>query len=916
MPEPVTLINCDREPIHIPGSIQPHGMLLVLDERQHIVQASQNVEQFTGKPAAVWLGKSLQELVDPQDASVLMLGVADSQVHTHPAYLQPVWVAGKRFDAIIHRSGQLTALEFEPVDTTGGLARADLYGLVQNAITDFRAAGDLQKLAGMIAVRVRAITGFDRVMVYRFDRDWNGKVIAEAKRDDLEPFLGLNYPASDIPAQARDLYRKNWLRFIADRDYAPSPLEPQRNPITGQPLDMSFCVLRSVSPIHLEYLRNMGVGASMSISLIVNDKLWGLVACHHYSPRRVPYSIRTASELMGQIMSLHVAAAESADAGQQLKQRRDQINYILSHFNVADGMVGLIENSAGAICSLLDLGGVALVQEKQVLRWGQAPSNIDIMRIVEAVRIETDNCPDVSHTECVREWIDRATIDAVAAGVIAVGLSRNCNRMLLGFRPEMVRTVDWAGDPAKSVTKGDGAVRLSPRGSFALWQQTVEGRSAEWTEIDLAVAGELRQRCMERLAGYAEQIERHNQVLKLHGQEKEQLFESERAARIEVERLSRLKDDFVATLSHELRTPLNAIHGWTQLLRARPALDEDTTEALDIIDRNTRMQVQMIEDLLDISRITSGKLRLDVQVVDVPATVNAAIDTIQMAANAKDIQVVRFLDPMIGLSVTGDPQRLQQVFWNLLSNAVKFSPKGSRIRVELKRVNSHIELSVRDNGVGIPKDFLPHVFDRFRQADAAITRAQRGLGLGLAIARNLVELHGGTIAAHSAGESQGSVFTVSLPVRAIAQGDDAEHPGACTEAAEKGVSLKGLRLLVVEDEADSRDLMRRLLENCDASVTVAGTAAEALTHLFGDAVFDAVVSDIGLPTQDGYYLISELRQLEARTGRPKLPAVAVTAYARAEDRRRILLAGFQMHVAKPVEPGELCAVVAAVTGRV
>lgn len=908
MSEPVDLTNCDREPIHIPGSIQPHGVLLALDNAFRIVHLSSNADPFFGAPAETLIGKTLADAIDPVDADAVEAQLRTGTVHGQPVYLQPVRARGATFDAIIHRSGELFVLELEPADP----AQKDLYGLVQSAIADFRGAPDLKQLADLIAQHVRTITGFDRVMVYRFDRDWNGQIIAEQKRSDLEPFLGLNYPASDIPKQARELYRKNWLRFIADRDYVPAPLIPQLNPKTHQPLDMSFCVLRSVSPIHLQYLRNMGVGASMSISLICNGELWGLVACHHYSPRRVPYMVRTASELMGQIMSLQVAAAESGELARQMAQKHAQIDRILSRFDPASGLVSLADGESGVeLCSLLGVNGVALIKADRVVRYGQTPSQNDILEIASHIRELAPT--DVYQTESLRTLIGRATLDPVAAGVIALPLAPDASRLIVGFRPERIRTVDWAGDPAKTVTKGEGEARLSPRGSFALWQQTVEGTSTAWTRAEFAAAHELRQRCVERLAGNVEEVERHNQVLRQHGQEKEQLFESERAARIEVERLSRLKDDFVATLSHELRTPLNAIQGWTQLLRAQPNLATDVEEALEVIERNTRAQAQMVEDLLDMSRITSGKLRLDVQVVNLPAVIDAAIDTVQMAADAKETRIVKFIDPLHGIAVTGDPHRLQQVFWNLLSNAVKFSPKGSRIRVELKRVNSHVEASVRDNGAGIAPDFLPHVFDRFRQGDPTITRSQRGLGLGLAIARNLIELHGGTISAQSPGENQGSVFTVTLPIRSLAAGD--EINGEPARPAEPLVSIKGLHLLVVEDEADSRDLMRRLFEGAGARVTTAGTAAEALKFLF-DQSFDAMISDIGLPSQDGYYLVDQLRQLETRTSRSKMPAVAVTAYARAEDRRRILLSGFQMHVAKPTEPAELFAVVAAVTGRV
>jgi PAS domain S-box-containing protein len=403
--------------------------------------------------------------------------------------------------------------------------------------------------------------------------------------------------------------------------------------------------------------------------------------------------------------------------------------------------------------------------------------------------------------------------------------------------------------------------------------------------------------------------------------ERERLLEGERAARGEAERANRLKDDFLATLGHELRTPLHAIVGWTQILRAAPPTPDDLAEGLAIIDRNARVQTQIIEDLLDMSRIISGKVRLDVQRVDVTGVIRAAVETVRPAADAKGIRVSTVLDPLAG-PVSGDPNRLQQVFWNLLSNAVKFTPRGGRVHVTLERVNSQLEVSVTDTGEGVAPSFLPHVFDRFRQADASANRRHGGLGLGLAIVKQLVELHGGTVRVKSPGVGQGATFTVALPLMAVypePAGSDADrrHPTAETAPAvlpeEQCVRIADVRVLVVDDEADARGLVRRLLEDCDAVVETVGSAAEAYDRLRGGR-FDVLVSDIGMPGEDGYSLLRRVRALPAEQG-GRVPAIALTAYARAEDRMKAVLAGFQLHLAKPVEPAELITMVASVSGR-
>jgi signal transduction histidine kinase len=382
------------------------------------------------------------------------------------------------------------------------------------------------------------------------------------------------------------------------------------------------------------------------------------------------------------------------------------------------------------------------------------------------------------------------------------------------------------------------------------------------------------------------------------------------------ETANRLKDDFLATLSHELRTPLNAIVGWTQILRDPDTPKDVLAEGLETIERNAKVQAQLIEDLLDISRIISGKLRLEVQAVDLVGVIRSAVASVAPAADARGVRIEQTLDPAAA-AVTGDPARLQQVAWNLLSNAVKFTPRDGRVRVALARVDSHVEFTVADTGRGIEPAFLPYVFDRFRQADASTKRTQGGLGLGLAIVRQLVELHGGTVAASSAGPDRGATFTVTLPLSALkAAPPDAARPDQsipALAAAVRPCDLTGLRLLIVDDDPDSLTVLARLLETCGARVVTAGGAADALAAL-ATGPFDVVVSDIGMPGQDGYDLIREIRALPADRG-GRTPAIALTAFARTEDRQRALAAGFQIHATKPVDRAELTALIASLTGR-
>jgi PAS domain S-box-containing protein len=409
------------------------------------------------------------------------------------------------------------------------------------------------------------------------------------------------------------------------------------------------------------------------------------------------------------------------------------------------------------------------------------------------------------------------------------------------------------------------------------------------------------------------------------------LFEELKSARIEAERAAeenerlyreaqesnRIKDEFLATVSHELRTPLTAILGWAHLLRKGTSNGDYAAKAFETIERNARAQSQLIDDLLDVSRIITGKLRIDVQPIDPNTFIEAAIESIKPGAEAKGVRLQKIVDTGM-VFVAGDPVRLQQVIWNLLANAVKFTPRGGRVQVKLERVNSHVEISVSDTGAGIAAEFLPLVFDRFRQADQRKTRQHGGLGLGLSIVRHLVELHGGHVRAASPGEGHGSTFTVFLPVAPVYQADAESgrvHPAArdTLPTYEFTERLDGLRILVVDDEPDTRELLKAGLGQCGAAVTVAGSASEAYAVL-QDGIVDLLISDIGMPGEDGYELIRRVRQLPAENG-GKVPAIALTAYARVEDRMQALRAGYQMHVPKPIELAELVAVAMSLVQR-
>jgi PAS domain S-box-containing protein len=464
--------------------------------------------------------------------------------------------------------------------------------------------------------------------------------------------------------------------------------------------------------------------------------------------------------------------------------------------------------------------------------------------------------------------------------------------------------------PADRLSEEDEVLARIRRGEHVDHFETVRQRK-DGRLIDISLTVSPIHNAAGQVIG-ASKIARDISERRRSERERESLVAREREARALAERLNRTKDQFLATLSHELRTPLNAIYGWAQMLDARQ-LDAPTRQrATQAILRNAKAQVQLIDDLLDLSRIVTGHMRLDVRLVDLRDVIQAALESVQPAARAKSIRVQVVLDPHAG-PIMGDPSRLQQVVWNLLINAVKFTPKEGRVQVHLTRNRSLVDIAVSDTGEGIDREMLPHLFERFRQADSSMTRPHGGLGIGLALVRHLVEMHGGTVEADSAGPGRGATFRVRLPLSLVREETRPRSAGAETRDASKPLSLVGLRVLVVDDDTDSVEIATTILTNGGAETRGCTSAAAAIAVL-EDWWADLLVADIQMPGEDGTSLLRRARSMSMARGR-RLPALALTAHGRSEDRMRILSAGFNLHLVKPVDPAELLLAVGSLAGR-
>jgi light-regulated signal transduction histidine kinase (bacteriophytochrome) len=607
-----------------------------------------------------------------------------------------------------------------------------------------QAAGDLAGFCRVAAEEMRALTGFDRVTVYRFDEGWNGRVFAESRRDDLPPLLGLHFPASDIPEPARRLYHLNPIRMIADVEAEPAPLVPGENPRTGRPLDLSFAALRGVSPVHIQYLKNMGVRGSMSVSVMRGGRLWGLLSCLHYAgPRRVPPEVRDACEFLGQLVSAQLAVKEDAE-GEEYRGRLREVRERLLQRMSAEG--DLARGLAGDdLLELTGAQGAAIVQDEACTLVGATPPAEAVRRLVAWLRAHTD--AEVFHTDRLSALYPEAeAYKDVASGLVAVATTRaQGGRYVLWFRPEVLRTVDWGGDPRKPVEAEMPSGQLSPRRSFELWREVVKLRSLPWRPWEIDAARLLREAILAVVVRRAEELTRLN---------------------AELERSNADLDAFAFVTSHDLKEPLRGIHNYATFLMEDygEVLDEAGLEKLRTLVRLSQRLEDIVESLLEYSRL--GRADLVVEPTDLNPVLASVLDMLKLTRSADHAEVtVRGPLPVVPC----DPTQAELLFANLITNAVKYNDKAEK-RVEV----GHLEpadgsgrpvLYVRDNGIGIPEKHRHAVFRMFKRLHGR-DKYGGGTGAGLAFAKKVVERHGGAIWVESTpGEGSTFYFTLGAPDR-------------------------------------------------------------------------------------------------------------------------------------------------------
>lgn len=738
------LTTCDKEPIRIPGAIQPHGCLVVVRPGDWtVLQASANIAEVAGKDVEEVLGKPLDGVMGRGQVEAVKRAVEGRDLSRGPVYLHTLTLSGGRsFHVNAHRNAAGMLIELERAESDGEMSFQDLYPLVRECMERLGSVPTIAELCDLAAREIRRITGFDRVLVYQFDEQWNGQVVGEDRDEGVYgSFMGLWFPASDIPKQARELYRLTRVRQIVDANYAPVAVMPAESPETGKALDLTFASLRSVSPIHCEYLRNMGIAGSFSIAIqTTGERLWGIVSCHHRTPRLVPLEVRTACDLMGQSIGLQVQAKLThAEVQHRIGLKEIQgklLAYMALEQNFIDGLI----RHADEFLGLERAGGAAVLFENEMHLVGKTPGEEAVRALVQW--LGERGAQEVFATDSLAGVFDEGRgIAETAAGVLAVSISKLHRSYVLWFRPEVVQTVNWGGDPRKPAeTQG---MRIHPRKSFEAWRETVRLKAESWRRSEIETATELRNgivgivlRRAEEMASLSADLERSNKEL----------------------------EAFSYSVSHDLRAPFRHIVGYSELLREREGkkLSTEGNRYIETIIESAHFAGTLVDNLLTFSQI--GRSSLHVMDVDTGRLAREIIEDMKPDVGERKVEWV-VAEGMPTLKV--DPTLLRLAFQNLIENAIKYTGKRERAVIEVgyREEEEHV-FWVKDNGVGFDMKYADKLFGVFQRLHRM--EDYEGTGIGLANVRRAISRHSGRTWAEGVAD-QGATFFMAIPKRPYAE---------------------------------------------------------------------------------------------------------------------------------------------------
>ncbi len=823
--EEVDLTNCDREPIHISGHIQPHGVLIAVREPQlQILQISENTQELLGVEAESAIGQNLSFFLEEVQLEKLKACLVNENLKTVNPIKLSLEQAGKtlQFDCILHRWEGVLILELELAKTLENISIFSFYHSVRATVTKIQSAQNLNDLCQMTVAEVRNITGFDRVMIYQFDEEGNGAVVAEDKAENLSAFLGLNYPSSDIPKQAKKLYSLNWLRLIPDINYKPVSIVSPNNPVNNEPLDLSFSVLRSVSPIHIEYLQNMGVAASMSISLIKNEKLWGLIACHHYTPKYLNYEVRAACEFIGQVMSLELQSKEgNEDYNYKLYLKSIQTK-IFEDISTSDNLSEVLVKCQHNLLKAVNASGAVIIFGEKCYRVGETPQGESLQSLIEWVQNSLKK--EIFHTDYLTQLYPEAeNFKDLASGCLAVEISSIQKSYFLWFRPEVIKTVNWAGNPNKPVEFDEnGQERICPRKSFELWKETVRCKSSPWKECEVEAALELKKAMINIVLRQAEKLAKLNTALEASfAREREKTAHLKTAMSelhrtqtqlVQSEKMSSL-GQLVSAVAYEVSNPINFIYGnisyaneYSQKLidllhlyeKHYPSpsseieaeieavelefIVEDLPKLLGSMKIGANRIREIVQSLQNFSRVDESEIKS----VDIHDGMDSALLILSNRLKPKSDKLAIHLIKEYGSLplVECFAVQINQVFMNILANAIDAIEDASMngnlssklgydsglaksghiwIRTEFCTGEKNVKIRIYDNGLGMTEAVCEQIFEPFFTTKPV----GKGAGIGLAMSHEIVvEKHGGKLTCISA-PGEGTEFIIEIPLNPV-----------------------------------------------------------------------------------------------------------------------------------------------------
>lgn len=728
--------DCEREPIHAPSAIQPHGLLVAVDpETWHVRLVSENIGEHVGVPADSLLDRPLEDVLGRE--ALVELKAASSRLagHAEPLYVTTVPVGRSHWDVIAHLTPEAVVLEFEEVEPDPQDRRRDLLLEAKARLARLSHSSGVSTYLQSLTKEVRELSGYDRVMVYRFDSDGAGEVVAEAKAPNLEPYLGLHYPATDIPAQARALFLRNALRIIVDVTYIPVPLKGSLP--SGEPLDMSRCVFRSVSPGHVQYMKNMGVASTLVVTIAPRGRLWGLLVLHHSRPIRASHRVRAVCELLGRVATAQIPILEDSEDARLISSLRAAQLELIERVASTESLEEALD--PGLLLEACPAQGVALVVGGRVACFGVTPPKDFLPKL--ASQMANQGVPNLIMTDYTsRDLPELAEVTPDICGVAGISLSSSRPDFIFWFRREFAREVTWAGDPSSSYVQTPKGLVLHPRASFEQWKEMVRGRSAPWKRAEREAILNLRTALLEVVLRSAERLQEINQELEKRNEE---------------------LNSFARIASHDLREPLRGIRAFSSLVLEsnRERLDSEGLRRLETVVRLGKRMEDIIESLLYFS--TVGRGPISYATTDLNAVVASAIESLSARIQEKGGQVE--VDGPLPL-VKGDTTRLTDVFTNLISNGLKYNRSEQptvRIRMETADEPGKVLIIVEDNGIGVPEEFREEAFRVFKRVHDPKEFGE-GSGIGLSSVRQVVERHGGRVWIEGAGDS-GSAVMLLLP---------------------------------------------------------------------------------------------------------------------------------------------------------